>query len=179
MKNWLFAAALFAAVFWVYRPAWNGEFIFDDSLHLLDNPVLKPGGLARAWKPGSYINYRPVTFSLYRLEFAMWELNPLGYHLVNIALHALTAILLWQLLLELAVPGAMLAATIFALHPVNVESVAWIAQLKGLLAVLFAVVSTLFYLKFDRLGGRWRYLAAIAAFGLSTLAKGMVVTLPI
>jgi protein O-mannosyl-transferase len=180
LKKWLFAAALVAAVFLAYLPAWHGGFIWDDDLHLLNNPVLKPGGLVPTWlTPGSYINYWPLTFTVYRLEFEAWGLETLGFHLVNIALHAVTALLVWRVLVELNVPGAMVAAALFALHPVNVESVAWITQLKGILSLLFALVSTLFYLQYDRRRGRWRYTAAIAAFGLSTLAKGMVITLPI
>jgi protein O-mannosyl-transferase len=194
LKNCLFAAALVVAVFLAYQPAWRGGFIFDDNLHLVDNPVLKPGGLAGAWTPGGYINYWPLTFTVYRLEFEAWGLDVLGFHLVNIALHALTAILVWRVLVELDVPGAMFAAAIFALHPVNVESVAWISQLKGLLSLLFALVSTLSYLQFDRTyvgtglpacpdrpGGSSQrlYAASIAAFCLSTLAKGMMLTLPV
>jgi protein O-mannosyl-transferase len=199
LKKWLFATALVVAVFLAYLPAWHGGFVWDDDLHLLNNPVLKPGGLARAWTPGGYINYWPLTFTVYRLEFEAWGLDVLGFHLVNIGLHALTAILVWRLLVELDIPGAMFAAAIFALHPVNVESVAWIAQLKGLLSLFFALVSTLFYLRYDRTTvgtGRaacpdrdrppgpspqlWMlYAASIAAFCLSALAKGMVLTLPV
>src|ERR1700679_3078360 len=69
LKKWLFATALVAAVFLAYQPAWSGGFVWDDDLHLLNNPVLKPGGLARTWTPGSYINYWPLTFTVYRLEF--------------------------------------------------------------------------------------------------------------
>jgi len=228
LKKWLFATALIAAIFLAYYPAWHGGFIWDDDTHLLDNPVLKTGGVARAWIPGNFrINYWPLTFMVYRLEFETWGLEPLGFHLVNIALHAVSALLVWRVLVELNVPGAMVAAAIFALHPVNVESVAWITQLKGLLSLLFALVSTLFYLRYDRLrapslalqasfasrndtnlrraqmegqgnidrthiasrndaslkrkqrNGWLLYAAAIAAFGLSTLAKVMMITLPV
>jgi len=178
-NNWLLAIVLVAVVFLAYKPAWHGAFIFDDDLHLLNNPVLKTGGLGRAWTPGGYLNYWPLTYTFYRLEFEIWGLNPFGFHMVNIALHALTAILLWRVLVELDVPGAILAAAIFALHPVNVETVAWIAQFKGILSLLFALVSTLLYLKYDRRGGRRLYVAALAAFCLSTLSKGMVITLPV
>lgn len=177
--DWLLAAALFVLVFLAYQPVWRGGFVFDDDLHLVNNPVLLPNGLARAWVPGGNIAYWPLTFSVYRLEYKLWGLNPAGFHLVNIGLHALSALLLWRVLRELEVPGALVAAAIFALHPVNVESVAWTAQLKNILSLFFGLLSALFYFQFDRDGSVWRYAAAVAAFALSTLAKGMMLTLPI
>ena len=133
------AAALVAAVFLAYEPAWHGGFVWDDDLHLVKNPVLQPGHFLETWVPGSYINYWPLTFSVYRLEYDMWGLNPLGFHLVNIALHAVSALLVWRILKHLQIPGAMLAAAIFAFHPVNVESVAWVAQLKNTLSLMLAL----------------------------------------
>ena len=178
-KELLLVATLVVAVFLVYQPAWQGGFLWDDDIHLLNNPVLKPGGLAKVWVPGGYINYWPLTFTAYWLQFTIWGLNPLGFHLVNIAVHAVSALLLWRVLLRLRVPGAMFAAAIFALHPVNVESVAWISQLKGILSLMLALLSVLFFLARERQGGWWRLALAIGAFLLSTLAKGMVITLPV
>jgi tetratricopeptide (TPR) repeat protein len=178
-KDWFLAAVLVAAVFLLYQPAWQGGFLWDDELHLLNNPVIRPGGLAKVWVPGGYLNYWPVTFTVYWLEFHLWGLKPLGYHLVNIALHALSALLVWRILARLQVPGALFAAAIFALHPVNVESVAWIAQLKGTLSLVLALVSVIFYLGHERQGGHWRYGLAVLAFLLSALAKGAALTLPI
>ena len=175
----LFAVALVVAVFLVYQPAWQGGFLWDDDTHLLNNRVLKPGGLAAVWVPGGYLNFWPLTFTAYWLQFKIWGLEPLGFHLVNIAVHAVSALLVWRILVQLGVPAAMFAAAIFALHPVNVESVAWITQLKGLLALLLGLVSTLFFLAYERLGGWWRWALAIAAFALSALAKGMLITLPV
>src|SRR5438105_2410823 len=151
--HWLLAVGIVIAVFLVYQPAWRGGFIFDDDSSLLENPVLRPGGLAKVWTPGGYLNYWPITYTLYWLESRLWGLNPLGYHLVNIALHAISALLVWRILLALRVPAAMLAAAIFALHPVNVESVAWIAQLKTVLSLMLALVSVLFFLAHEQRGG--------------------------
>jgi protein O-mannosyl-transferase len=179
VKNCLFAATLVAAVFLVYQPAWNGGFLWDDDTHLLNNPVLRPGGLLRTWVPGTYANYWPLTATVYRLEFDMWGLDPLGFHLVNIALHALSALLVWRILTLLRIPGAMLAAAIFALHPVNVESVAWIAQLKNVLSLPLALLAMLFYLRHERNGYWWQLTASLTLFLLSALAKGMTLTLPV
>jgi protein O-mannosyl-transferase len=206
-EGWLFAIVLVVAVFLAYQPAWNGGFVWDDDLHLLNNPVLRPGGLVEAWKPGGYVNYWPLTFSVYRLEYELWGLKPLGFHLVNIALHAASALLVWRILANLRIPGAMLAAAVFALHPVNVESVAWIAQLKNVLCLPLALLSMLFFLRHERDGGkgdrhllceapegpfrqkvpvtfsawceRWQLALSLGLFFLSTLAKGMMLTLPV
>jgi protein O-mannosyl-transferase len=178
-RDWILAAALVAAVFLAYQPAWNGGFVWDDDTHLLNNPVLKPGGLAKIWRPGGYLNYWPLTCTAYWLQAQMWGLNPIGYHLVNIALHCISALLVWRILERLGLPGALFAAAIFALHPVNVESVAWITQLKNVLSLLLAVVSAYFFLAHENRGGWWRYALALAAFFLSTLSKGMVITLPL
>ena len=180
LRSWLAAAALVVAVFSAYQPAWHGGFLWDDDLHLLHNPViLRPDGLKQAWLSGEYINYWPLTFTVYWLEYKAWGLDPLGFHLVNIALHAVAALLVWRLLERLRMPGALLAAAIFALHPVNVESVAWIAQLKGLLSLSLGLLSMHFYLGTSATGGWWRLAAAAALFLLSALAKGMVLTLPV
>ena len=177
--GWFAAAALVVTVFLVYQPAWRGGFLWDDDLHLLDNPVLKPGGLATVWTPGGYKQYWPLTCTAYWLEFKTWGLDPLGFHLVNIALHALSALLVWRVLAALKAPGAFFAAAIFALHPVNVESVAWIAQLKGILSLLLALVSMLFFLAHERCGGWWRWTLAAGFYLLSALAKGIAITLPV
>ena len=178
-NDWLVAIALVAAVFLIYMPCWHGGFLWDDESHLLNNPVLTPGGLAKVWVPGGYLNYWPLTYTAYWLQFQLWGLQPLGFHLVNLALHALSALLVWRVLLRLEIPGALFAAAIFALHPVNVETAAWIAHLKVSLSLALALVSMLFYLDSERYASRWRYGLALAAFLLSALAEGTAVTLPI
>lgn len=175
------AAALVIVVFAAYKPCWHGDWIWDDGILVLDNPVQKPGGLANVWTPGGYLNYWPVSYSAYWLEAKLFglEQNPFGFHLVNIGLHALAAILLWRLLVRLRLPGAFLAAAIFALHPVNVETVAWISQLRGILSLVFALVSVLFFLSYEQKSGRWRFGLSLLAFALSALSKGDALTLPI
>lgn len=184
----LFGLLLVGATLAAYAPAIRAGYIWDDKLHLLDNPVLKPGGLAQAWVPGTYINYWPLTFSAYWLQDKLWGVaHPAGFHLVNILLHALSALLVWRVLrLVLHIRAtastewaSLLGAAIFALHPVNVESVAWIAQLKNVLALLLALASLWFYLRHDGSGRRLFYALAVAAFALSTLAKGIGLTLPV
>ena len=164
-----------------YLPALRAGYVWDDDLHLLKNPVLLPGGLARIWVPGTYINYWPLTFSTYWLENALWGVaHPIGFHFVNILFHAASGLLVWRVLLRLRLPswGALLGAAIFALHPVNVESVAWVAQLKNVMSLFLTLLATWFYLRHEDTGDWSMYALAVAVFALSTLAKGMGVTLP-
>src|SRR5436853_5492322 len=95
--GWLFAVGLAATVFLVYRPAWHGEFILDDEMSIDDNPALKLG-LLKAWEPnagvpGGVFRYWPLTFTAFKVEHDLWAREPLGYHLVNLALHAAAALL--------------------------------------------------------------------------------------
>ena len=138
-KHWLFAAALVAAVFLAYQPAWQGGFIWDDDLHLLNNPVLKPGGLITTWIPGSYVNYWPITALAYRLQFELWGLKPVGFHMVNIARTPCRPSWYGESSRTCGYRGPCSRLPLFALHPVNVESVAWITQLKNILSLLLTL----------------------------------------
>ena len=132
-------------VFW---PALRGEFIFDDDIHLTQNHLVQaPDGLSRIWAGKETAGYWPVTYSNFWLEWRLWGMKTSGYHITNLLLHMATALLLWSVLRELNIPGAWLAAMLFAVHPINVESVAWISQRKGLLALLFSLLSISWYLK--------------------------------
>ncbi len=132
----------------VYWPALHGGFILDDDLLLTESKLIKaPDGLFRIWFTTEPVDYWPVTNTSLWIEWRLWGLNPTGYHITNLALHIAAALLIWLVLRRLSIPGAFLAALLFAVHPVNVESVAWISQRKGLLAIVFFLLSIYFYLR--------------------------------
>ncbi len=185
---------LVLAVFLAFLPAARGGFLWDDEDYVVDNPALRSaGGLADIWlRPGYTPQYYPLVFTSFWIEYHLWGARPAGYHLVNIILHALNALLLWALLARLGLPGAWLAAALFALHPVQVETVAWIAERKNLLSGFFALLSALAWFRFAGDGparsdgeeqpkqGGWGWFAlALLLFLAALLAKTVVATLPL
>jgi tetratricopeptide (TPR) repeat protein len=178
-KDWLFSAALVVAVFLVYQPAWQGGFLWDDDQHVTKPELRSARGLVRIWfEVGATQQYYPLTHSLFWIEHKLWGDAPLGYHLVNIALHCLSALLVLRILRRLEVPGAFWAAAIFALHPVQVESVAWISELKNTLSTAFCLASLLAYLRFDRTRAKPWYALALVLFGIGLLSKTVTAVLP-
>jgi len=137
-------AVVVAAVYW---PSLHGDFLLDDEILVSQNNLIRaPDGLLRFWFTTQAADYWPVTNSTFWLEWRVWQANPAGYRVTNIVLHILDSVLIWLILQRLAIPGAFLAALLFAVHPVNVESVAWIAQRKNVLSLLFFLLSILWYL---------------------------------
>ena len=176
----LLAAILVLFVVIAYLPAMTSGFIWDDDLLLTANPnVRSVDGLARIWLGKASCDYTPLTFTSYWLEEKLWGDASAGYHIVNILLHAISAVLLWRIFEKLRVPGAWLGALLFAIHPVNVASVAWIAERKNALACVFFFGAWLSYLRFYELQRGKFYAFSILLFLLAALSKGAVVTMPI
>ncbi|HSF99487.1 MAG TPA: tetratricopeptide repeat protein [Vicinamibacterales bacterium] len=170
---------LLLVVLAAYQPAWQGGLLWDDDRHVTASELRSAEGLVRIWTElGATQQYYPVVHSVFWLEHRLWGDATLGYHLVNIGLHALSAFLIAVLLTRLAVPGAWLAALIFALHPVHAESVAWISELKNTLSTAFYLLAALAYLTFDRTRGRRAYAAAALLFLLALGSKTVTATLP-
>jgi protein O-mannosyl-transferase len=134
-----------------YGPVFAAQFVWDDDMYVTHNATLRTlHGLQRIWfEPRSIPQYYPLVHTTFWIEYHLWALRPLGYHIVNVLLHATSAILFWRLLVRLHVPGAWLAGAIFALHPVEVESVAWITERKNVLAGALALSSLLAYFRFS------------------------------
>ena len=135
-RAWAGGSGLAALVVAAYLPAFSAGFIWDDDRHVTANPALRDlHGLATAWTTTDATpQYYPLTHTTFWIEHQLWGLDPRGYHATNVLLHAAAAILLWRILLLLELPGAWLAAAIFAVHPVHVESVAWITERKNVLS---------------------------------------------
>ena len=183
----LAGAALCLLVAVSYFPALSAGFVWDDRILTESTPLRTWSGLAQIWfTPRGVIqneaHYWPLLYTLFWLEHKLWGLAPLGYHLVNLLLHTGVVLLLWRLLRRLEVPGAWFAAAVFAVHPLHVESVAWVIGRKDMLATVFYLSSVLAYIRFTemprgRRGGP--YLLAVALFVLGLLSKSITVTLPV
>ncbi len=179
----LLAMALVLATVLAYHPAWRAGFIWDDDVYVTRNPLLTaPDGLRRIWFTfDSPSQYFPLTYTTFYLERLFWGLNPAGYHCVNILLHAANALLVWRLLARLRAPGAWLAAALFALHPVQVESVAWIAERKNVLMGFFFLLALLAWTRFldepPKRQGRF-YALTLVFYALALSAKTTACALP-
>jgi tetratricopeptide (TPR) repeat protein len=181
------AALLVVCTLLAYLPAVGAGFIWDDDAYVTDNRTLRSvEGLQRIWfQVGAVPQYYPLVHTTFWLEYRLWGLNPAGYHVVNILLHALAAVVLWRILRRLQLPGAWVAAALFALHPVHVESVAWITERKNVLSGVFYLAALLAYLRFDHRASRdpgrrrWGlYALALLAFAAALLSKTTAATLP-
>jgi len=182
-RAFVFALVLAAVTIFVYRPAWNGGFLWDDDVYITNNELLTaPDGLRRIWfSLDSPSQYFPLAYTTFRVEHALWGLKPTGYHWINLLLHVANALLVWAVLARLKVPGAWLAGAIFALHPVQVESVAWITERKNVLMVFFFLLTLLAWIAFvDERTKRPRlfYGLALILYLLALSAKTTACTLP-
>lgn len=163
-----------SAAILLYLPALSGQFIWDDAVYVTESQLVHAAdGLYRMWFTTEAVDYWPVTNSLYWLQWHLWGAQTLGYHLVNVILHAADVLLFVAVLRRLEIPGARIAGLLFLVHPVNVESVAWIAELKNPLSMFFMLLATLGFVARPRF-----YPLSIFLFLLAMLSKGSVAVLP-
>lgn len=186
------ALALLLLPLLAYLPVTRNGYIWDDDSYLTGNETLRDaGGLARIWfDPGATPQYYPLVHTSFWIEYRLWGLHPLGYHLVNVLLHGLAAWLAWRLLRRLRVPGAWFAALLFALHPVHVESAAWVAERKNVLSGVLYLAAFLEYVRFAEMRdgetgpqqarrARRSYAWSLALFAGALLSKTVAATLPV
>ncbi len=187
--NRMFLAGLLIALTLVaYGPTLDAGFIWDDDDYVTENPTLRTAdGLRRIWLDyGATPQYYPMVHTSYWLEYQLWGLEPAGFHAVNVLLHTVGAMLLWAVLAALGLPGAWFAAAIFALHPVHVESVAWITERKNVLSGVFYLASLHAYLRSAGLGRKAvdehratrLYAFSLACFAAALLSKTVTGSLP-
>jgi tetratricopeptide (TPR) repeat protein len=164
----------------VYWPALWGDFLWDDDLYVHENRLLRePDGLWRIWFTTDFESqFFPLTITVLRFAYQLWGLETFGYHVLNVAVHLLNGFLVWTLLARLEIRGAGVAAAVFLLHPVQVESVAWITELKNVMSTTFYLLAIRAYLRFeDTSDWRW-YLVVLVVFVLGLASKTVVCTLP-
>ncbi len=179
-RPWLLALVLAVVTFVAYEPAWHAGFIWDDDDHLTANPAMTaPHGLRMIWSSMPVSRYYPLTLTSFWVQRRLWELDPMPYHLVNIALHAINALLVFLVLRRLRVPGALLTALVWVVHPVNVESVAWVTELKNTQSGLFFFGASLCFLRFEAQGRRRWYALALLCGAAAMLSKPSTVILPL
>jgi protein O-mannosyl-transferase len=184
--DWLWGLLLILSVILTYAPVWKAGFIWDDNTILTTNPcIVGPLGLKEIWTT-SAADICPFVLTTFGLEHALWGLEPLPYHLLNVFWHGACAILLWRVLRRLRVQGAWLAAALWALHPVGVESVAWITEMKNTESALFFLLSILFFARWlrakdldGRTGSFWNYALTLLFAALAMASKSSTVILPV
>ena len=171
----------------VYLPLRSAGFIWDDDAYVTQNANLTSlAGLFRIWlEPRSIPQYYPLVHTSYWAEYRLWGLSATGYHATNVLLHGLNCVLLWRIFARLRLPGAWLAAAIFAVHPVMVESVAWITERKNVLSLAFALCAFASHLRFapperdTRDPAAWRfYVLSLLFYAAALLSKTVVCSLP-
>ena len=184
-RQWLALAAILCACVVAYLPALDAGWIWDDDSYVLENPAVRTeDGFVDAWIPGRTPQWYPIVFVSFWAQHAVHGIEPFGYHLVNLLLHLGSTVMVWRLLSALRVPGAAVAAALFALHPLQVESVAWVTERKNVLSMAFSLAAMLAWVRFLRAepgsGARQRWWgAAMLLFVLALLSKTTAVAVPV
>jgi tetratricopeptide (TPR) repeat protein len=181
----LICLSLVAVTAMVYWQAGSFEFVrYDDDKYVMENPVvhngLSPEGIRWAFSSFEHSNWHPLTWLSHMLDVQLFGLDAGRHHQVNLLFHILNTLILFILLQRMT--GALwksgFVAALFALHPLHVESVAWIAERKDLLSAFFFLLTLLAYERYARMRGPWNYLLVVVLFVMGILSKPMVVTLP-
>jgi tetratricopeptide (TPR) repeat protein len=180
MRRFLQALGLALLAAWIYAPCLRGTWLWDDGLEITQNAALRaPGGWWEPWVRPQGMDYFPLKGSLQWLEWHLWGAQPLGYHLVNLGLHVASALLVWRLLGALGVRCAFLGGLLFAVHPLAVESVAWISEFKNTVSLPPLLLASIAYVEFDRSGRRGARVRSLLWFAASLACKTSTVMFPL
>src|ERR1035437_1285733 len=184
-RPWIWAVVLVIATVALYFPVSHHPFVnYDDDAYVTENAHVQSGlnwnTVRWAFTTYEFVNWHPLTWISHALDCQMFQLDPGGHHETSVVLHALNTLLLfWVLLRATGSPGpSLVVAALFALHPINVESVAWIAERKNLLSTLFFLLALGAYRWYAREPRVTRYAAVAALFALGLMAKPQVITFP-
>ena len=185
-NGWFWGLILLLAIVLAYLPVWWAGYIWDDDKMLTANPVIVgPLGLKEIWTT-SAANFYPLVLTTLWVEHALWGLQPLPYHLANVLMHGACAIVLWRVLRSLTVPDAWLGTALWALHPMQVETVAWVTELKNTQSCLFYLLSIHFFVEClknsspkGKSAGRWSYAVMLLSAALAMASKSSTVILPL
>jgi tetratricopeptide (TPR) repeat protein len=175
------AALIMGVGLWIYSPALHGDWLWDDDVYLYKNPLMNdPARLWKAWfQPGSFMEYYPIEQTVQWFQWQLWHDDTFGYHLTNVILHIVNALLVWRLLAKFGLPLAWLGGLIFVSHPVNVESVAWIVELKNTLSLFPFLLAMCAWIDYEE-GRRSRdYLLALGLFLVAMLCKITMAQFPV
>ena len=185
MRTALFCVLLAAATIALYSPVVGHSFVvFDDHDYVVANSHIHAGlkwsTLRWAFTTTAAANWHPLTWLSHALDYQLFAMNPAGHHLDSVLMHALNAVLLFLLLAWVTkrLGPSLLVAGLFAVHPLNVESVAWVAERKNVLSTLFFILAIAAYAKYAQKPDWRRYLLVAALFAMGLMAKPMVITLP-
>jgi tetratricopeptide (TPR) repeat protein len=185
LRDLCICAALVVGTLGIYGQTLGFDFVaWDDPFHVVENEEVNRGltsaGIAWAFSTSEVPNWHPLTWISHMLDCELFGLDAGGHHATNVALHALNSLLVFGLFAHMT--GARwrsaVVAALFAVHPLHVESVAWVSERKDLLSALFALLSTWAYVVYARRGGAPAYVAALALLALALMSKAMPVTLP-
>jgi len=172
---------LILAGFWAYAPSLGGKWLmsWDDNFMVVDNPNLRDlAGIWRIWIASPGADYWPLSSTLLWVEWHVFGPNPLGYHLVNLALHVCSGILIWRVLAQLGLRWGWMGALLFIVHPLTVESIAWVSEVKNALSLPLFLWACSRYIQFDTSGEKSAYRQALVLFIAALLSKTSVVMLP-
>lgn len=179
MRTFLRALAIALAAAWVYGPCLHGTWLWDDGLEITQNAALRdPGGWWLPWVHPGGMDYFPLKGSVQWAMWQLWGASPFGFHLANLALHVLSSLLVWRLLHVLGLRGAFLGGLVFAVHPLAVESVAWISELKNTLSLPPLLLSAIALVAFYRSGSRAAWVLSLLSFAAALACKTSVVMFP-
>ncbi|MCE0483588.1 MAG: hypothetical protein LV479_05045 [Methylacidiphilales bacterium] len=179
-EEFLLKAAIITAFgWWIYLPVLNGDWLWDDPVVVSENPELRTwSGLGQIWFSAPATDYWPITWTLLWIEWHLWGGVTLGYHVTNVLFHLTGAFLIWRLLSKLGLSWGWLGALIFTVHPLAVESVAWISEIKNTFSLPFYLLSLIFYIDADRDGKADAYWKSLFFYLFAMLCKTSVVMLP-